>query len=723
MTQNNLEFIDRNNTNFPISSAIMLENLLKDKMDFKDSLQYHQYIIYTYLIKNVKNRGILLYHEMGMGKSRTSVAIAEYYRKYDKNRKIIVLLAKSLQKNYKMNIEEFVKINNITDDWEDKYHFISMNASNMYAQISKVNKSKAEIILEKNLESFDDDIGEFLENSLLIIDEYHNLSNSITNGSSNAIKLYDKIINTKDIKLIFMTGTPIVNTPFELAPTFNMLAGTTDLFPELKKSFNTFFVDYKNKKIKNKNFFQNRIFGLVSYYGNEFQSKKSKDFPEQLPIKVEKVPMSSKQFAQYMHYREIEKEEDTVRKKPDQSERFTSKKATTSSYRVKTRQISNFLIPPSALTYEGKKVIKHPELLDKELTKLEIYSPKFKKILENIKKHKNQLGLFYSEFVSGEGVNIFVRVLKKNNYVQYKIKKNDEFDIVKVDKTIDNNGFAIITGDTEYEDREKIVKIFNSEDNKHGKLISLLIISKTGAEGLDLKNVRHIHICEPFWNISRINQIISRGVRYKSHTALPVKEHTVQPYIYLSDFPEDHIIKKVKIHKDDIETLSKTVVEKDRTTDVSIYENALENYKLINQFNIALIESSVDCSFSSKSIKCKVCMPDDKKLYDYNISKQIKIPDPCKIMKTEKVKLNEIDVDGIKYYYNIESESDLDDSNKSDKSDKSDKSNKSDLSKKASYNFEKIRHIYKYDKDLKGYIEVQSNEDIYSKILLKILDW
>ena len=34
-----------------------------------------------------------------------------------------------------------------------------------------------------------------LENSVLIIDEAHNLFNSITNGSKNAIKLYNQGLN------------------------------------------------------------------------------------------------------------------------------------------------------------------------------------------------------------------------------------------------------------------------------------------------------------------------------------------------------------------------------------------------------------------------------------------------------------------------------------------------------------------------------------------------
>ena len=62
-------FPDQNSTNFPISVKNNMLNLIKKKFNKKDFLRYHQFIVYHYLIKNTKNRGLLLYHEMGMGKS------------------------------------------------------------------------------------------------------------------------------------------------------------------------------------------------------------------------------------------------------------------------------------------------------------------------------------------------------------------------------------------------------------------------------------------------------------------------------------------------------------------------------------------------------------------------------------------------------------------------------------------------------------------------------
>ena len=45
--------------------------------------------------------------------------------------------------------------------------------------------------------------------------------------------------------------------------------------------------------------------------------------------------------------------------------------------------------------------------------------------------------------------------------------------------------------------RSKIQQIFNSPENAHGNLIRFLVIDRSMAEGIDLLNVRHLHIFEP----------------------------------------------------------------------------------------------------------------------------------------------------------------------------------------------------------------------------------
>lgn len=55
----------------------------------------------------------------------------------------------------------------------------------------------------------------------------------------------------------------------------------------------------------------------------------------------------------------------------------------------------------------------------------------------------------------------------------------------------------------------------------------IILGSGSASEGLDLKGTKLIQILEPHWNNSRIEQVIGRGIRYKSHEHLPPEERKV----------------------------------------------------------------------------------------------------------------------------------------------------------------------------------------------------
>lgn len=724
--------MDVNNTDYPLKIKHIVDNLEKSYDKNSEFIQYYQYIVREYLVKT-ETRGLLVYHSTGVGKSITAASIADHYRKYDPKRKIIILASKSLQSNFQNNVAKYMKNNPknssreksndfIEETIEARYNFISLNASNMFSQLSKLNKALYEEELDKKLGIFTEQVKGFLENSLLIVDEFHNLSNAITNGSKNAVQLYHTIMNTRNIKLAFLTGTPIINNPFELVPTFNLLKGykyegkrKVTLFPESREEFSKFFLkDFK--EIKNKEKFQNRIFGLVSYYGDFYFDKENrKDFPQQKPTIIEKIPMSLYQFGRYQEAREIElREESSKIKRANQSEFFATKEASKSmsSYRIRSRQISNYFIPEYALTFKNSRtsVTKHlSKIKDEDLKNLDKFSPKFKKILENIDLFPNQLGFVYSEFVSGEGLALFSIILEKFGWIywekskyfidrnesEFQLSTDDENNSANEENTSANEEnkiggknssvrtYALITGDVPFSERQNIIDVFNSKENITGNVISLLLISKSGAEGLNLKHVRHIHIMEPFWNYARIEQITARGVRYLSHILLDKNAQNVQPFIYLSTYPKSYNKKK------------------ENTTDEEIFNTALNGKKLRDEFELATIETSIDCSINYEKIpksaqdklKCYLCAPTDEQLYDIDLYKEINRANPCKSISNKKeVKAKEVIVslDGIekKFYY-----TDIDNDIK----------------------------IFDYSDDLGAYVQLKRSYPLYGDIMKKIM--
>ncbi|HEY9702809.1 MAG TPA: helicase-related protein [Allocoleopsis sp.] len=131
----------------------------------------------------------------------------------------------------------------------------------------------------------------------------------------------------------------------------------------------------------------------------------------------------------------------------------------------------------------------------RSVNKLKVNSPKIEWVMKKILEGKKTL--VYTNWKSA-GIDILVEELKKNN-----IKH------------------GVISGSINRKTKDYYVESYNS-----GK-INVILITASGAEGLNLKNTRNIIILDSHWNKSRINQVIGRGIRYKSHSELPKSERHV----------------------------------------------------------------------------------------------------------------------------------------------------------------------------------------------------
>lgn len=101
-----------------------------------------------------------------------------------------------------------------------------------------------------------------------------------------------------------------------------------------------------------------------------------------------------------------------------------------------------------------------------------------------------------------------------------------EFGLEALRKHLDkeNIKYGLITGDIPEDFRKKFVKKFNKDK------IFVLLISKAGGEGLDLKATRNVILLESNWNDKIDEQIIGRAIRYESHKDLPPEERNVKIY-------------------------------------------------------------------------------------------------------------------------------------------------------------------------------------------------
>ena len=272
-------------------------------------------------------------------------------------------------------------------------------------------------------------------------------------------------------------------------------------------------------------------------------------------------------------------------------------------------------------------------------------SPKIHKILENLMNEENiGLHLLYSNFRQLGGIGILIKILDYYGFTRLKIRKDPlnplewELDINHPYYTMEHfkperKFYALYTGKESAEEKEIIRNIFNSDLNKikssrlkeqisvvfgnertrdtnninqYGNLIKLLIISASGAEGIDLKNVRFVHIMEPYWHPVRISQVIGRARRINSHISLPKEFQNVKVFMYLLSYDKS----KQSLEKIENSFAHLRLNDKDErdnlvSTDERLYQIMLRKKKLMEEFLTGIKEASIDCivNYEDKS-KC-----------------------------------------------------------------------------------------------------------------------
>ena len=310
---------------------------------------------------------------------------------------------------------------------------------------------------------------------------------------------------------------------------------------------------------------------------------------------------------------------------------------------------------------------------------LQLYSPKFLHILENIIDDDHRgIHLLYSQFKTLEGIGIFKLVLKQNNFVEFKLKKNDkgEYMLNIGEENMGKPMYAAYTGSETPEEREIIKNVLNSNwklvpssivktietlapNNFYGQIIKVLMITSSGAEGISLKNVRYVHITEPYWHPVRIHQVIGRARRICSHSDLPKELQTVNVFLYLMVFSEAQLSSDLSI-----ELRLKDISKKDKKQVITSDEYLYEISSIKEEINASLLqgvkESAIDCSIHTRStskekdVKCFVIgnPSENKYIYTPNIEAQDKDEGMKLNKKTEVLKLNELLINGNKYAYN-----------------------------------------------------------------------
>lgn len=320
----------------------------------------------------------------------------------------------------------------------------------------------------------------------LIIDEVHSLRNP---GSQRYNYIKKQLGNAG--RVFGLTGTPAYNDIANWAPLVNVVA-KSDVFPENPYEFNKRYtkdlpqyaygpvIDYllgvtpgSKLVLKNEQELKKKLTPYVDVFETDVEKPKRIDET----IRVRMSPEQQKVY-EFVSGNIPGSMALKLRKNLPPSK---SESTELNAYLSGVRQVSN-----TAAAF------------DTTAAKL---SPKLKASVEQVKSHlasnPNLRAFIYSNYLDS-GVNPVSEALTEAG--------------------ISN---AIFHGGLSKKQKKELVDAYNS-----GKL-HVLLGTGSASEGLDLKKTNLLQLLEPHFNNARLEQVIGRGIRYKSHEGLPPDKRNV----------------------------------------------------------------------------------------------------------------------------------------------------------------------------------------------------
>lgn len=497
----------------------------------------------------------------------------------------------------------------------------------------KFDENKIKKTYRKNIEGdIERDISidkiENLDNTLLIIDEAHNITD---NEYGNAVQ---KIIdNSKNLKIVLLTATPMINFADEIIQLLNFLRPLDDkIYRDLVyTSDKSYLMEFKPG---GKDYLQKMASGYISHFRglNPLTFAEGIDMgnvPDELFFtKLFRCHMMEFQTKTYINI--IDNKDDSLDRRSQSVSNFcfpgmTMDKKDIIGYFgkegigiIRSQLKSNKQLLQKLINdkfFDGKldqnEIIKESEknksitglILKKE--NIKYFSIKFYNAIANLEElveGRNGAGIAFVYFnLVKVGIDLFMEALLVNGYLEYNENGNYNINDNTLDaitgityyeyknknKGVKNNfypsTFIVMTGKNEEiidlmpEAKKKILdNVFNNITNKDGRLIKLVLGSKVMNEGITLENVSEVHIMDVYYNLGKVHQVIGRALRECKHYNITNDENP---------FP------KVRIYRYVVSLSNSTEL----TTEEQMYQKAEQKYLLVKDSERALKEVAFDC--------------------------------------------------------------------------------------------------------------------------------
>lgn len=125
---------------------------------------------------------------------------------------------------------------------------------------------------------------------------------------------------------------------------------------------------------------------------------------------------------------------------------------------------------------------------------------------------------------------------KYDNIAQYKYKN-------PIPKTKSPGAYTIFCSDNTIsgvDTFQGLLDVINSDNNQHGENIKVVLMSPVASEGISFKNIREMHILDPWYHFNRLEQVIGRSIRTCSHKDLPLNERNVTVFLHTTMYAKTH---------------------------------------------------------------------------------------------------------------------------------------------------------------------------------------
>lgn len=524
------------------------------------TLQSQQRFLRRVLSPDSDVRNLLMVHGTGTGKTCTAIQIAEEYilRPEYQDRPVMVIASSAVQDNFRTQLFDMqrVSLDTTSGILESKQctgrRYLDMllrieseprnwNNPDVRERLQGIAKKMIREFYEFNTyEMFGNEltrrigvtekdidtkwIHDNFDNRLLIIDEAHNIREVKEGGGTikDVTRGMEKLVQIANgLVLVLLTATPMYDTFDEIVLYMNLF-----LWNDRKQPFtesirvNELFNPDASLKIEKDKFFRDWCQEYVSYVKGENPFT----FPFRLnPPRVVSPPLQT-----------------GFDGKPLQPLRYlTLTETVAQGHQLDALKEAKQETQPTVAVLPGNKSFSEtfrfvggsyqytepPCLIPAEIAKT---SAKFAKILE-ILARSTGIVLVYSNYVE-MGARLFSMALEEHGYVS---AINKPF-LGQTSYTGAPKGkYITLTSDFSGSELNQMITQAKSSRNKDGSLVKVIVASPVVSEGIDFRNVRQVHILDPWWNMSRIEQVIGRGLRTCSHKQLDFEDQNCTVYLHV----------------------------------------------------------------------------------------------------------------------------------------------------------------------------------------------